>query len=171
MAILAAVYIRFGNARVEAQTAENTLIEPDHSISYAKIDREAKLKAFFQKYHSPLENNTETFVKVADQYGIDYRLLPAISCLESGCGKQMPYQSYNPFGWGVYGGNYISFANFDEAIEKVGEGLNKGYFSKGANTVEKIAPIYNPPNPIKWGGNIKMYMNMIEKMDTQVDQS
>lgn len=165
MLVVTTIYIRFGSVNVEAQVAESSFVEPDHNISYEKVAREAKLKAFLQKYNSPMTDNAGTFIRVADEYGIDYRLLPAISCLESGCGKQMPYQSYNAFGWGVYGGNYISFEDFDDAIETVGAGLNKGYFSKGANTVEKIAPIYNPPNPIEWGGNIRMYMNMIENMD------
>ncbi len=154
-----------GLARVDTKYQEPQVtseVVADYIITYEKVDREAQLRKFFKKYNSPLEENSETFIKVADKYNMDYRLLPAISCLESSCGKKLIPESYNPFGWGVYGGNYIAFADYNESIETVGEGLHKGYISKGANTVEKIAPIYNPPNPIKWGHSVRFFMNQID---------
>lgn len=145
----------------DSETIET--IEPDHKIEYVKVDREEKLRKFLSKYKSPLEPNVEAFITAADEYNLDYRILPAIACLESGCGKHLIPDSYNPFGWGVYGKNYIAFKSYDEAILKVGEGLHKGYVLKGADSIEKIAPIYNPGNHAKWLQNVKFFMNQIEK--------
>jgi len=134
-------------------------------IGSKKIDRKEALEAFFEKYNSPLKDNVDTFLKVADEFGIDYRLIPAISCMESTCGKFLIEGSYNPFGWGIYGDNAIYFKNYNEAIETVAEGLNKGYFAKGFNTVEKIAPIYTPPNSINWKNGVNFFINRISDFE------
>ena len=125
------------------------------------------LEKFFEKYNSPLKGHASTFVETADKYNIDYKLLPAISCMESTCGKRMIPNTYNPFGWGIYGDNYISFKSFDEAIKTVGDGLNKGYFSKGLNTVAKIAPVYTPPNSYNWRNGVTFFMNDMEKIEKE----
>ena len=130
-------------------------------IEYIRVDRVASLEKFFEKYKSPLIGSASTFVAVADLYDIDYRLLPSISCMESTCGKFLIEGSYNPFGWGIHGNNFIAFNSYDEAIQVVGEGLNKGYFSKGFDTIEEIAPIYTPPNPHNWARGVRFFSNQI----------
>jgi len=132
-------------------------------VEYKKVDRKEALTKFFERYNSPLVNNVDKFIEVADIYGIDYRLIPSISCMESTCGKVLIKDSYNPFGWGIYGTNVIYFKNYDEAIKVVGEGLNKGYFAKGYDTVEEIAPIYTPPNHYNWKNGVTFFMNQISK--------
>ena len=125
------------------------------------------LEKFFEELDSPLTDNAQTFVATAEKYGIDYKLLPAISCMESTCGKFIPSESYNPFGWGVYGNQYISFTSFDEAIEKVGEGLNKGYFSKGLDTIPEIAPVYTPPNSYHWASGVNYFIYKMEEIEKE----
>lgn len=147
-----------------AQAKGSKLNNPDFEIEYKRVDREEVLEIFFERYNSPLKPNAETFVDVADKYGIDYRLLPAISCMESTCGKFLIEDSYNPFGWGVYGNTYIDFDSYDEAIKVVGEGLNKNYFSKGYDTLKEIAPIYTPPNSTNWYRGVKFFTNEIDKI-------
>ena len=132
-------------------------------VEYKKVDRKEALTKFFERYNSPLVDNVDKFIEVADTYGIDYRLIPSISCMESTCGKVLIKDSYNPFGWGIYGTNVIYFKNYDEAIKVVGEGLNKGYFAKGYDTVEEIAPIYTPPNHYNWKNGVTFFMNQISK--------
>jgi len=135
-------------------------------IEYEKIDRVKSLEVFFEKYNSPLKENAEKFVEVSDQYQIDYRLLPSISCMESTCGKFLIEGSYNPFGWGIYGDNAIYFEDYNEAIETVGEGLAKNYFQKGRDTVEEIAPVYTPPNHVNWKNGANYFIDKIE--DSQI---
>ena len=127
------------------------------------VDKRAEnLEKFLGKYNSPLKSNAKTFVAVADKYGIDYRLLPSISCMESTCGKFLIPGTYNPFGWGIYGSQYISFKDYDEAIETVAKGLNESYFSKGLDTPEKIAPVYTPPNHVNWLAGVTYFMKQVD---------
>jgi len=135
------------------------------NVEFKQVNRKEALEKFFEKYNSPLKSNAETFIKVADEHGIDYRLIPSISCMESTCGKFLIEGSYNPFGWGIYGNNAIYFKNYDEAIKTVGNGLNKGYFAKGYDTVEEIAPIYTPPNSVNWKNGVSFFMNEISKFE------
>lgn len=134
------------------------------SIGIKKIDREKVLKEFFSKYKSPLIDHTDTFIDVADKHGLDFRLLPAISCIESSCGKKLIPDSYNPFGWGIYGNNVLKFKSYDEAIETVGEGLKKNYIAKGFDTPEKIAPIYTPPGHKNWLRSVNFFVGEINKL-------
>lgn len=134
-------------------------------IGAKKIDRKQALTEFFELYNSPLIENVDTFIEIADKYEIDYRLIPAISCMESTCGKFLIEGSYNPFGWGIYGNNAIYFKNYDEAIKTVGEGLNKGYFAKGLNTVDKIAPVYTPPNSHNWKNGVNFFIKRISDFE------
>ena len=133
----------------------------------SKDGRVEVLERFFEKYNSPLKDSAAVFVKTAEKYNIDYKILPAISCMESTCGKYVIPNTYNPFGWGIYGKKYIAFSSFDEAIEKVGEGLNKGYFSKGLNTISKMAPVYTPPNSYHWTSGVTYFMYKMEEIEKE----
>jgi len=133
-------------------------------IGYAKVDRVETLESFFDKYNSPLKGTAPKFIEVADKYNLDYTLLPSISCMESTCGKNLIEGSYNPFGWGVYGNQYIAFESYEEAIETVGEGLYEGYFSKGLDTPQKIAPVYTPPNSYNWYRGVTFFSNQINDL-------
>jgi len=133
--------------------------ELDRAQKIAKI---RAVEKFFDAYKSPLKPHSKTFVEVAEKYGLDYRLLPAISCMESSCGKKLIEGSYNPFGWGIYGSNAIYFINYDEAIETVGKGLKTSYLDKGFDTPQKIAPIYTPPNHRNWLSGVTFFMEKIE---------
>lgn len=123
----------------------------------------ASLERFFKKYNSPLVDNAETFVDVANANGLDYKLLPAIACMESSCGKRLIPESYNPFGWGIYGNKVTYFKDYDHAIQTVGKGLKDNYVSKGFDTPEKMAPIYTPPNHKKWLSGITYFMSQIDE--------
>ncbi len=136
--------------------------EPEfETIEYKEIDRVETLRIFFAKYDSPLQNHAKTFVDVADKYGFDYRMLPAISGVESSFAEHYIERTNNPFGWGS---GQIEFASFDEAIEKVGYGLYKGYVLIGRDTVETIAPKYNPPHPIEWSQKVNYFMAKISNI-------
>ncbi|MFA6981613.1 MAG: hypothetical protein WC243_01135 [Patescibacteria group bacterium] len=136
-----------------------------YAIEHKQVDRVGVLRNFLAKYNSPLVGSAEAFVKAADIYNLDYRLLPAISCMESTCGRFLIPDSHNPFGWGVYGnGSYIKFDDYNEAIHGVAAGLNSLYFSKGLNTPEKIAPVYTPPNHTKWLWGVNFFINQMDEI-------
>jgi hypothetical protein len=131
-------------------------------------DRGQKIKVlekFFERYNSPLQSHADTFVDVADKYDMDFKLLPAISCMESSCGKQLIPGSYNPFGWGIYGSNAIWFESYDEAIDVVARGLRDNYLSKGLTTVEEIAPVYTPPAYTHWSYGVNYFVGQMEEVE------
>ena len=122
-----------------------------------------KIELFFRinRNNAPLADYAEKFVEVANKYGLDYRLLPAIATVESGGGKSN-FRSYNAWGWGNK-----SFSSFEEGIEVVGRGLKTGYIDKGRDTVEEIAPIYCPPNYKNWARSVNQFMNEIENIESK----
>lgn len=122
----------------------------EENIDY--LDARAKIiENFFKKYKSPMQDLSESFVRVADKYKLDYRLLPSIAMQESNGGKKMIADSFNPFGYGIYGKQVLKFASYEEAIERVGKGLREDYIDLGLNSPEEIMPKYTPPS-IKLGG-------------------
>src|SRR3990167_7817231 len=78
--------------------------------------REERLEAFLESYHSPLAEHSGFLIRIADTYGLDYRLLPSIAGAESTFCKFIPDYSYNCFGWGIYGGKVTRFPNYKLAI-------------------------------------------------------
>ncbi len=104
------------------------------------------IENFFKHYQSPLESHSELFVAIADKYGLDYKLLPAISMQESKGGQKVIASSYNPFGYGIYGDLVLKFSSWEEAIEKVGKGLRINYLDKGLKTPTQIMAKYTPPS-------------------------
>lgn len=116
-----------------------------------KDARSIIIENFFTGYGSPLNKMADTFIEVADKYNLDYRLLPAISMQESNGGKIIPNNSFNPFGYGIYGGKVLRFGSFEEAIERVGKGLSSDYINQGLKTPEEIMAKYTPPSLQKGG--------------------
>lgn len=110
-------------------------------------ERAAKIDAYFGKWNLPLAGHGMDFVKAADAYGVDWRLVASIAFNESTGGKFMIKGTYNPFGWG---GGKIKFTSFQHSIEKVTEHLSgqnpatsKYYAGK---TLEQVLDAYNPPS-------------------------
>ena len=101
-------------------------------------------------------------VETAEKYGLDYRLLPAISGVESSFGRAIPVNSYNAYGWN--NGNYY-FKNWEDGIEVVARGLKENYLDRGRKTVYQIAPIYCPPSST-WAGKVLFFMEEIDNLTT-----
>ena len=59
--------------------------------------RDYTLRKFLEKNSSPLTPYSPDFIKLADYYGLDWRLVPAISGVESTFGKHIPGNSYNAY--------------------------------------------------------------------------
>src|SRR6185369_5244787 len=65
--------------------------------------RTEAIRQFFAEYNSPLEPYADDVVKAADEYGIDFRLVPSIAMQESNLCKKIPKGSNNCWGYGIYG--------------------------------------------------------------------
>lgn len=166
--ILLATALAFTNAgTVMAQTPE---FYPSATLKsgndqYDFDYRVVNLENFLAKYNSPLKDYAGEFVYWADTYNIDYRLVPAITGVESTFGKRIPQNSYNAYGWA--NGDY-SFKSWQESIATVSGTLKTKYMDKGADTIPEIARIYAPPSST-WAGKVKYFMGKIDSVPVQYD--
>lgn len=103
------------------------------------------------------------FVKIADQYGLDWRLVPAIAQKESGMGKAIPKGSYNAWGWAIFTGKNsgAEFDNWQHGIETVTRGLKNSYLNQGLDTPEKIMTKYTPSSDGSWAADVRFTMDQI----------
>lgn len=127
-------------------------------------EREARIEAvqnFFKKHQSDLEPYAELMVRTADKYGLDYRLLPSIAMQESNLCKKAPKDSYNCWGFGIYGKKVTRFNDYPEAIESVSKTLALEYKNKGLETPEEIQSVYTPSNKGDWAESVNYFMNQL----------
>lgn len=128
-------------------------------------DGRAKIiEDFFNTHKSPLAAHSNTFIQVADKYKLDYKLLPAISMQESNGGRKIINESYNPFGYGIYGTMVIRFNSWEEAIERVGKALREDYLDQGLKTPIQIMAKYTPPSLAKEGTWAKGVSSFMEEL-------
>lgn len=122
------------------------------------------IENFFKGFNSPLALHSKEFVTVADKYNLDYKLLPAIAMQESNGGQKVIKDSYNPFGYGIYGKMVIRFPNWQEAIEKVGKALREDYLDQGLNSPSQIMAKYTPPSAKsdgRWAKGVSHFMEQL----------
>ena len=151
--------------KVHAQTPENTsakLLTQDSS--YASDSRVKILKAYLEQYNSPLANHASTFIQAADKYNLDWRLVPAISGVESTFGQAIPSDSYNGWGWGVYGDNVIRFTSWDDAINTISQGLRERYLGNSpVSDPYAIGPTY-AASPT-WASRVDFFMEQMHTFE------
>lgn len=137
------------------------------SVSTANDVRDTRvtiLEAYLKAHNSPLAPNAKTFVNAADKYNLDWRFVAAISGIESTFGQQIPYESYNAWGWGIYGDNMIRFASFDEGIETISKGLREQYINEwGAQDTYEIGRIY-AASPT-WASRVEYFMQSMKEYE------
>lgn len=119
------------------------------------------LRDFLKSYNSPLADSAGVFVQTADKNKLDWKLVAAISGVESTFGHQIPYNSYNAWGWGIYGDNRLGFASFDEGITTISKSLREDYMNRWkAQDVSAIGKIY-AASPT-WSSKVTYFMNKID---------
>lgn len=115
--------------------------------------RSAKLEAFFAAYRCPGPLHIGDYLRAADTYGIDYRLLPALSVRESTCGWHA--RKNNRWGWDSA---RTGFASVAAGIEFIARQLARGRYYRG-KTLEQKLRTYNP-NPV-YAAEVKKLMKEI----------
>lgn len=142
---------------VRAYVAENSA--EIKKIEDKKEDtRDLILKTFLKKNNSPLTDYTTKLIYESDRNNLDWRLIPAITGIESSFGKRIPYNSYNAYGWA--NGNY-KFDSWESSIETVADVLLNKYIKRGAREIKSIAKIYAPPS-LTWGTKVNYFVNKID---------
>lgn len=120
------------------------------------------VRNFFTKYNSALIPHAGDVIAAADKYEIDYRLIPAIAMQESNLCKKIIKDSYNCWGFGIYGKKVTRFDNYKEAINTVSKALAIQYKSKGLTTPEQIMTKYTPSNNGAWADSVNHFMDQLD---------
>ncbi len=119
------------------------------------------LHDYLARENSPLATYAAEFVSTADKYNLDWRLVAAISGVESTFGKEIPVNSYNAWGWGVYGDNVIRFSSWKDGIDTISQGLRDRYMNQwGGKDIYQIGSMY-AASPA-WAGHVVYYMDNIQ---------
>ena len=108
------------------------------TLSAIEDQRHAKLETFFQSYGCPAPHHVSEYLGAADANAIDYRLLPAISVLESTCGVHQ--RENNRWGWASA---RKGFASFRAGLEYIAHQLSVGRYYRNKTLEEKVH-MYNP---------------------------
>jgi hypothetical protein len=123
-----------------------------------KDPRLEKLEKFFDHYKCPKQNYSNEYLSSADKYNLPYTLLPAISILESSCGKRSRLNNW----WG-WNSARTGFTSVSDGIRHVSERLSNGRYYKGKTLDQKINT-YNPPS-----ANPK-YLKIIKGLIAQIEK-
>lgn len=146
-----------GNS-AEINYTSTLLVKKEDKVNYSL--KKKTIHDLLEKYDSPMIDHVDDFIKVCQKYDLDCYLLPAISCLESTCGKFVLPDSYNPFGWG---GGKIICNNWADCIERVAKGLREQYIDKGAQTLENIGRIYSESKT--WASRVQYFVNQMQNLE------
>ena len=132
---------------------------PAAVIEPKQMDKRAKILAdYFAKYNSPFEYHAQDFIDAADNFGVDWKLVPSISGVESTFGKQT--YGYNAWGWGIYGDNRLNFNSWRNGIFTVTGGLKEGYIDQGLTDPYSMNRKY-AASPA-WGWKVDFFMKDLE---------
>lgn len=96
------------------------------------------VRGFFEKTGCPASQYSQTFLDAADGYGLDWRLLPSISFVESTGGKAAPHN--NIFGWD---NGRSRFSSPSAAIWRVAYQLGQSVLYRD-KSLNQLLALYNP---------------------------
>lgn len=132
------------------------------TIQSEKLDKRAMILSDYLALHnSPLQYHAQDFIDAADTYKMDWKLVPAISGVESTFGKFIP-GGYNAWGWAIYNSDSrFGFKSWRDGIFTVTQGLKKNYIDKGLTNPYAMNTIY-AASP-HWGWKVAYFMEDINK--------
>lgn len=136
-------------------SSESTLIQTTITISDARVQI---ISQFLHRYGSPLEPYANLIVNTADQYGLDYRLTTAIAGQESNWCRVIPNDSYNCWGFDIYGHHVHHFNSYQDGIVAVTKALATQYKEKGLVTPVEIMSMYTPESDGTWASGVTNIM-------------
>ena len=137
-------------------------IEYDDSRKYA-------IQKVFERYNCPLLGYESTFVQEADKNNIPYWLVASIAFQESSCGKNVPYvngqNSYNAYGWGVWGDNVKKFDTWEHGIAILSKYMNERFYSQSITELCDIMKVYTPPSKGSWCAGVGFFRDQITSFE------
>ncbi len=116
--------------------------------------RGVKLEAFFKAYDCPAPLHIDEYLRAADSHALDYRILPAISLVESTCGAFQ--RMNNRWGWDS---TQSGFPSVPAGIDYITEQLADNPRYKGKTVQEKLFT-YNP---------YPQYVRQVERLMQEIE--
>ena len=132
----------------DPQKSSSAILEATSSaapdILYDHYDHRVEtLKRFLEKYNSDFAQNAQVFVDEADKNNLDWKLLVAISGVESTFGQAVPPNCNNAWGYNIYGDHRRCFDSYAEAIKTISYDIRHLYMDTwGATDVYSIGGMY-----------------------------
>ena len=117
--------------------------------------RIVRLRQFLQERDCPVSRFAPDFIAAADRFALDWRLLPSISYVESGGGKE--YRGNNIFGWG---NGLREFPSIRAGIRVVASRLAKSSLYRD-KSLDELLRTYNPD--AAYGARVKAIMVRLGK--------
>jgi len=123
--------------------------------------RVSQLTSYLEAVNSPMTSYAVHFIREADRLNLDWKLVAAISGVESYFGQHIPQNSYNAWGWAIFTGRSSGryFTDWKEGITVVSEGLKDKYVDRGLDTAELMGPVY-AADP-SWAWKVNHFMEEI----------
>ena len=120
-----------------------------------------------KEYECTLDEVSCKIKKVAQDYGVDWRLAIAISMHETGKYTSVAFNDNNNVGGNFRSGSLMVFENLDKGIDFFISNLKNNYIDMGLDTIELIQPKYcpigaaNDPKGLNkyWVGGVTKYYN------------
>ena len=155
-------YSMYSSKPLKPQTATTSI--------YSKDSRAQRINEVYKMYNCPLEGLGDVMVYEADKNNIPWWLVAAVSFQESGCGKKSPKidgaESYNAWGWAIYGDRTFSFDNWVRGIETVSKYFSENFYSKGITDTCEIMKTYTPPSNGSWCEGVNHFADLIKNYKT-----
>jgi len=121
------------------------------------------LRQYLAHYNSPLEEHADLIVQMSDQYDFDYRWLVAIAMQESTLCKFIPENSFNCWGWGIYGDKVTRFESFDEAIRRIAPQFKKIFLQDNHyKDPMQVMKTYTPPSDGSWAEGVLQFFDKLQ---------
>ena len=142
-----------GMVSLPARVSPHQTQEAPRWASYQQDPRLKRLEKFFQSAGCPAQKYSDTFLEAADANGLDWRLLPSISFIESTGGKAD--RNNNLFGWDS---GRAEFASPAAGIHTVGYRLSHSNLYRHKD-LDAILATYNPD--AEYAAKVKAVMRRI----------
>jgi hypothetical protein len=142
-----------GLVAVAVPASQCEMVQRTPPQDYRSDPRLVRLRTFFVKMDCPARAYAREFLEAADQYHLDWRLLPSISFIESTGGKMA--QNNNFFGWDS---GAAHFDSPEAGIYTVGYQLSHSRLYRWKD-LDAILATYNPYD--QYGAKVKSVMQQI----------
>lgn len=122
--------------------------------------RAAIVAKFLERYNSPMEPYDyygRRLVEIADQYNLDFRLLPAIAMRESNlCKNTHSDAPHNCLGFGIHSEGTLDFDSYEAGFERAAKELRAYYVDGGRITTQQVGQKY-AASPT-WADGVNQFM-------------